>query len=192
MYHPEWTVDSGDPMNLSHAVDLLKSSYGEKTWETGERYVDYVLSLVERVQTEEEKIAMILYHLLIHQGIVRPEPDWDLEMIEELVFPKASVECLWSLAGDDLCKFSEEVRVREIARNAVATKVKIAKLAQKLDVPIEFSIAQVEGAKKEYESQASLVPEDRRFDSENIELFERVEHYEHLLTLMKADAKRAR
>lgn len=112
-------------MNLAIAIALAAEGFKNKFDKAGEPYILHCLRVMERMDTEEEKIVAVL-HDTVEDGVCT------IEDLEKIGFSKNIVYSIHLLTHKEECTYSEYIRM--ISTDKVATKVKLSDLRDNSDI----------------------------------------------------------
>ena len=113
-------------MNLEKAIQIAVEAHAG-TKDKGEKaYILHPISVMMRVETEEEKIVAILHDVV-------EDTDWTFDALRKEGFSETIIEAL-----ETVTKYSEEEDygdfIQRSLKNDIGRKVKIADLRENLDV----------------------------------------------------------
>ena len=107
------------------AMKVCFEAHKDQLDKTGLPYVFHPFHLAEQMDDEISTICALLHDVV-------EDTDTTLEDLDEMGFPKEALEALALLTHADEVPYMDYVR--EISRNKIATKVKIADLMHNSDV----------------------------------------------------------
>lgn len=111
---------------LSRAIDVAKEAFSGKKDDNGHPYVDHALRVMDKMDTEEEKIVAVLHDVV-------EESEVSLHELQAMGFSREVVEAVGILTKrNDMTYFDyiDDIRCSELA-----SKVKIAEIEDNLDMP---------------------------------------------------------
>ncbi|MEW4413754.1 GTP pyrophosphokinase [Clostridium sp. AN503] len=111
---------------LSRAIDVAKEAFSGKKDDNGHPYVDHALRVMDKMDTEEEKIVAVLHDVV-------EESEVSLHELQAMGFSRQVVEAVGILTKrNDMTYFDyiDDIRCSELA-----SKVKIAEIEDNLDMP---------------------------------------------------------
>ena len=111
---------------LSRAIDVAKEAFSGKKDDNGHPYVDHALRVMDKMDTEEEKIVAVLHDVV-------EESEVSLHELQAMGFSRQVVEAVGILTKrNDMtyCDYIDDIRCSELA-----SKVKIAEIEDNLDMP---------------------------------------------------------
>ena len=113
-------------MNLEKAIQIAVEAHAGTKDKGGEAYILHPISVMMRVETEEEKIVAILHDVV-------EDTDWTFDALRKEGFSETVIEAL-----ETVTKYSEEEDyddfIQRSLKNDIGRKVKIADLRENLDV----------------------------------------------------------
>lgn len=110
---------------LETALKIATEAHSGQTERNGQPYIGHPLRVMERVETEEEKIVAILHDVV-------EDTAWTFEQLTKAGFPPhiiAALDCVTRREGEDYSAF-----VERSAANPLARRVKLADLEDNMDV----------------------------------------------------------
>lgn len=110
---------------LEKAMKLAQEALKDLTNEDGTPYYEHALRVMERMDTEDEKIVAILHDVLDDTPVL-------LADLKEMGFKRSILECLDQLRRSNDMTYFEYIE--DVATNPVAVKVKLAELDDNQDV----------------------------------------------------------
>ena len=116
----------GTFMNLEKAIQIAVEAHAGTKDKGGKAYILHPISVMMRVETEEEKIVAILHDVV-------EDTDWTFDALRKEGFSETVIEAL-----ETVTKYSEEEDyddfIQRSLKNDIGRKVKIADLRENLDV----------------------------------------------------------
>ena len=116
----------GTFMNLEKAIQIAVEAHAGTKDKGGKAYILHPISVMMRVETEEEKIVAILHDVV-------EDTDWTFDALRKEGFSETVIEAL-----ETVTKSSEEEDyddfIQRSLKNDIGRKVKIADLRENLDV----------------------------------------------------------
>ena len=113
-------------MNLEKAIQIAVEAHAGTKDKGGKAYILHPISVMMRVETEEEKIVAILHDVV-------EDTDWTFDALRKEGFSETVIEAL-----ETVTKYSEEEDyddfIQRSLKNDIGRKVKIADLRENLDV----------------------------------------------------------
>ena len=113
-------------MNLERAIQIAVEAHAGIKDKGGKAYILHPISVMMRVETEEEKIVAILHDVV-------EDTDWTFDALRKEGFSETVIEAL-----ETVTKSSEEEDyddfIQRSLKNDIGRKVKIADLRENLDV----------------------------------------------------------
>lgn len=113
-------------MNLEKAIQIAVEAHAGTKDKGGKAYILHPISVMMRVETEEEKIVAILHDVV-------EDTDWNFDELRKEGFSETVIEAL-----ETVTKYSEEEDyddfIQRSLKNDIGRKVKIADLRENLDV----------------------------------------------------------
>ena len=113
-------------MNLEKAIQIAVEAHAGTKDKGGKAYILHPISVMMRVETEEEKIVAILHDVV-------EDTDWTFDALRKEGFSETVIEAL-----ETVTKYSEEENyddfIQRSLKNDIGRKVKIADLRENLDV----------------------------------------------------------
>ena len=113
-------------MNLEKAIQIAVEAHAGTKDKGGKAYILHPISVMMRVETEEEKIVAILHDVV-------EDTDWIFDALRKEGFSETVIEAL-----ETVTKYSEEEDyddfIQRSLKNDIGRKVKIADLRENLDV----------------------------------------------------------
>ena len=113
-------------MNLVKAIQIAVEAHVGAKDKGGKAYILHPISVIIRVETEEEKIVAILHDVV-------EDTEWTLDALRKEGFSETVIEAL-----ETVTKYSEEEDyddfIQRSLKNDIGRKVKIADLRENLDV----------------------------------------------------------
>ena len=113
-------------MNLEKAIQIAVEAHAGTKDKGGKAYILHPISVMMRVETEEEKIVAILHDVV-------EDTDWTFGALRKEGFSETVIEALKTVT-----KYSEEEDyddfIQRSLKNDIGRKVKIADLRENLDV----------------------------------------------------------
>ena len=113
-------------MNLEKAIQIAVEAHAGTKDKGGKAYILHPISVMMRVETEEEKIVAILHDVV-------EDTDWTFDALRIEGFSETVIEAL-----ETVTKYSEEEDyddfIQRSLKNDIGRKVKIADLRENLDV----------------------------------------------------------
>ena len=113
-------------MNLERAIQIAVEAHAGAKDRGGKAYILHPISVMMRVDTEEEKIVAVLHDVV-------EDTDWTFDELRKEGFSETIIEALNSVT-----KYSEsedyEQFVQRALENDIGRRVKIADLRENLDV----------------------------------------------------------
>lgn len=113
-------------MNLERAIQIAVEAHAGAKDKGGKAYILHPISVMMRVDTEEEKIVAVLHDVV-------EDTDWTFDELRKEGFSETIIEALTSVT-----KYSEdedyEQFVQRSLENDIGRRVKIADLKENLDV----------------------------------------------------------
>ena len=113
-------------MNLEKAIQIAVEAHAGTKDKGGKAYILHPISVMMRVETEEEKIVAILHDVV-------EDTDWTFDALRKEGFSERVIEAL-----ETVTKYSEEEDyddfIQRSLKNDIGRKVKIADLRENLDV----------------------------------------------------------
>ena len=113
-------------MNLEKAIQIAVEAHAGTKDKGGKAYILHPISVMMRVETEEEKIVAILHDVV-------EDTDWTFDALRKEGFSETVIEAL-----ETVTKYSEEEDyddfIQRSLKNEIGRKVKIADLRENLDV----------------------------------------------------------
>ena len=113
-------------MNLEKAIQIAVEAHAGTKDKGGKAYILHPISVMMRVETEEEKIVAILHDVV-------EDTDWTFDALRIEGFSETVIEAL-----ETVTKYSEEENyddfIQRSLKNDIGRKVKIADLRENLDV----------------------------------------------------------
>lgn len=111
---------------LSRAIDVAKEAFSGRTDDNGHPYIDHALRVMDKMDTEEEKITAVLHDVV-------EESEVSLHELQAMGFPRQVVEAVGILTKrSDMTYFDY---IDDIHGSELASKVKIAEIEDNLDMP---------------------------------------------------------
>ncbi|MAS93115.1 MAG: GTP pyrophosphokinase [Verrucomicrobiales bacterium] len=110
---------------LQRAIEIAVHSHRDQTTKDGQPYVLHPLTLMMRVDSEEEKIAAVLHDVV-------EDTETTLEDLEAEGFSKETVEVIDLLTHREDLSYDEYIG--RLAENSVARNVKLADLGHNMDI----------------------------------------------------------
>ena len=107
------------------AIKLCYKAHAGQVDKSGLPYVHHPLHLAEQMDDEVSTIVALLHDVV-------EDTDYTLEDLEQMDFSDDVIEAIRLMTHDDSVPYFDYVR--EIARNPIATKVKLADLAHNSDL----------------------------------------------------------
>ena len=114
-----------EPPLLEEAISIAVEAHRGHKDKFGKPYILHPLRVMQRVETQEEKIVAVLHDVI-------EDTDWTPAMLTERGFPKRLLDALERLTkrkGESYPAF-----VRRSASNPIARRVKLADLEDNLDL----------------------------------------------------------
>lgn len=112
-------------MNLAIAIALAAEGFKNKFDKAGEPYILHCLRVMDRMDTEEEKIVAVL-HDTVEDGVCT------IKDLGELKFSSKIVYSIYLLTHKKEDTYSEYIR--KVSTDEVATKVKLSDLRDNSDI----------------------------------------------------------
>ena len=113
-------------MNLEKAIQIAVEAHAGTKDKGGKAYILHPISVMMRVETEEEKIVAILHDVV-------EDTDWTFDALRKEGFSETIIEALETVTkhseDEDYDKF-----IQRSLKNEIGRKVKIADLRENLDV----------------------------------------------------------
>ena len=113
-------------MNLEKAMQIAVEVHAGNKDKGGKAYILHPISVMMRVETEEEKIVAILHDVV-------EDTDWTFDALRKEGFSETVIEAL-----ETVTKYSEDEDYEDFIKrslgNDIGRKVKIADLRENLDV----------------------------------------------------------
>ena len=113
-------------MSLEKAIQIAVEAHAGTKDKGGKEYILHPISVMMRVETEEEKIVAILHDVV-------EDTDWTFDALRKEGFSETVIEAL-----ETVTKYSEEENyddfIQRSLKNDIGRKVKIADLRENLDV----------------------------------------------------------
>ena len=113
-------------MNLEKAIQIAVEAHAGTKDKGGKAYILHPISVMMRVETEEEKIVAILHDVV-------EDTDWTFDALRKEGFSETVIEAL-----ETVTKYSEEENyddfIQRSLKNDIGRKVKIADLRENLDI----------------------------------------------------------
>ena len=113
-------------MNLEKAIQIAVEAHAGTKDKGGKAYILHPISVMMRVETEEEKIVAILHDVV-------EDTDWTFDALRKEGFSETVIEAL-----ETVTKYSEEEDyddfIQRSLKNDIGRKVKIIDLRENLDV----------------------------------------------------------
>ena len=113
-------------MSLEKAIQIAVEAHAGTKDKGGKAYILHPISVMMRVETEEEKIVAILHDVV-------EDTDWTFDALRKEGFSETVIEAL-----ETVTKYSEEEDyddfIQRSLKNDIGRKVKIADLRENLDV----------------------------------------------------------
>jgi (p)ppGpp synthase/HD superfamily hydrolase len=110
---------------LKNAIAIAVDAHRGQEERNGRPYVGHPLRVMERVQTEEEKIVAVLHDVI-------EDTTWTRAMLAERGFPKHLLDALDCVT--ERKPESYPVFIRRSASNPIARRVKLADLEDNMDI----------------------------------------------------------
>ena len=111
---------------LERAIEIARQAHAGQVDKGGADYIGHPLRVMERCETEEQKIVGVLHDVI-------EDSDWTIEMLEEEGYTPDIIDALKCLT-----KTSEDVNyddfIARVMTNTLAVKVKLYDLEDNLDV----------------------------------------------------------
>ncbi len=111
---------------LSRAIEVANEAFSGKKDDNGHPYVEHALRVMDKMDTEEEKIVAVLHDVV-------EEAEISLHELQAMGFSRKVVEAVGILTKrSDMTYFDyiDDIRCSELA-----SKVKIAEIEDNLDMP---------------------------------------------------------
>lgn len=113
-------------MTLSKAFDVATEAFSGMKDDNGHPYIDHALRVMDKMDTEEEKITAVLHDVV-------EDSETSLHELQAMGFSRTVVEAVGILTKrNDMTYFDY---IDDIRCNDLATKVKIAEIEDNLDMP---------------------------------------------------------
>ena len=113
-------------MNLEKAIQIAVEAHAGTKDKGGKAYILHPISVMMRVETEEEKIVAILHDVV-------EDTDWTFDALRKEGFSETVIEAL-----ETVTKYSEEEDyddfIQRSLKNDIGRQVKIADLRENLDI----------------------------------------------------------
>ena len=113
---------------LERAVAIAAGAHAGQTDLGREPYLLHPLRVMLAVETEEERMAAVLH------DVVEDSPDWSLERLRDEGFSEAVVAAVDALTKRKDQGESYEAAIARVGRNAIARRVKLADLADNMNL----------------------------------------------------------
>lgn len=110
---------------LQKALDFAKKALEGQKSENGEPYINHSIRIMEKMDTETEKIVAILHDVLEDS----PCSIYDLK---ELGMPREVIDCVEQLTRKNDMTYFEYID--DIATNDICTKIKLAEIDDNQDI----------------------------------------------------------
>lgn len=146
---------------LERAIGIARQAHASQVDKGGADYIGHPLRVMEKCETEEEKIVGVLHDVV-------EDSDWTFEMLEEEGFTPDVIEALKCLT-----KVSEDENyddfIARVMTNPLAVKIKLYDIEDNLDVSRLDSLtdADVARCKKYLHARDRLKAELIRLESQN-------------------------
>jgi (p)ppGpp synthase/HD superfamily hydrolase len=113
-------------MNLTRALEIVTQAHAHQKDKTGAPYLLHLFRVMNRCQSETEKICALLHDLV-------EDTVWTFEDLEREGFSAeviAVLRCVTKIHEDE----DYEAFIQRVAQNPVAIRVKLADLADNMDI----------------------------------------------------------
>ncbi|MDD3252319.1 MAG: GTP pyrophosphokinase [Lachnospiraceae bacterium] len=110
---------------LSKAIQVAKEAFAGKTDPSGQPYVDHALRIMDKMDTEEEKIVAVLHDVV-------EETEVSLHELQNMGFSRAVVEAVGMLAKRANMTYFDYID--DIHCSELASKIKIAEIEDNKDL----------------------------------------------------------
>lgn len=111
---------------LSKAIDIATEAFAGRRDDNGHPYIDHALRVMDKMDTETEKIAAVLHDVV-------EESEVSLHELQAMGFPREVVEAVGMLTKrSDMTYFDY---IDDIHCSELASKVKIAEIEDNQDLP---------------------------------------------------------